>query len=258
MNNIHSTAIVSPKANIGNNNTIGPYAIIFDDVEIGNNCHIGPHATIYDGARIGNNVTIYQSVSVAHVPQDLKFSKEATLFIIDDNTTIHEFATLHRGTKETGLSRIGKNCLLMAYTHVAHDCVVGDNVIFANGVQIGGHVTVEDWAIIGGMTPVHQFCKVGKHCMIGGGFRVTQDVPPFILCAGEPIKYAGLNVIGLRRRGFSNQEIQDIKAAYTYIYNAGCNITQAKAKIVEELSGKKYIDEILGFIEKSKRGIIGK
>lgn len=258
MNNIHPTAIVSSKAKLGNNITVSPYAIIYDDVEIGDDCFIGPHVNVYDGARIGNSVTIYQSASIAHVPQDLKFSKEATLFIIGDNTTIHEFVTLHRGTKETGFSKVGKNCLLMAYSHVAHDCVIGDNVILANGVQIAGHVTVEDWAIIGGMTPVHQFCKVGKHCMIGGGFRITQDVPPFILGASEPIKYSGLNVIGLRRRGFSNQEIMDIKAAYTFIYNSGLNLSQAKTKIIEELSGKKYIDDILSFIENSKRGIIGK
>ena len=258
MNNIHPSAIVSPKAKIGDNNTIGPFVVIFDDVEIGNDCHIGPHATIYDGARIGNKVTIYQSVSVAHVPQDLKFSKEATQFIIGDNTTIHEFATLHRGTKETGFSKIGKNCLLMAYTHVAHDCVIGDNVIFANCVQIGGHVTVDDWAIIGGVSAVHQFCKIGKHCMIGGGFRAVQDVPPFILCGGEPLKYSGLNVVGLRRRGFTNEEIYGIKDAYTILYNQGLNYGQAKLKIAAELSDKKYTADILGFLEKSTRGIIGK
>lgn len=258
MNKIHTTAIVSDKAKIGSNNTIAPYAVIYDDVEIGDNCHIGPHVTIYDGARIGNNVTIYQSASIAHVPQDLKFSKESTLFIIGDNTTIHEFATLHRGTVETGYSKIGKNCLLMAYTHVAHDCVIGDNVIFSNGVQIGGHVTVEDWAIIGGMTPVHQFCKVGTHSMVGGGFRITQDVPPFILAASEPLKYAGVNIVGLRRRGFTNQEIQDLKTAYSYVYDKTMNVTQAKNKIKEELAGKKYIDAVLDFLDKSKRGIVGK
>ncbi|MFN3693428.1 MAG: acyl-[acyl-carrier-protein]--UDP-N-acetylglucosamine O-acyltransferase, partial [Ignavibacterium sp.] len=153
MNSIHPTAIVSPKAKLGDNNTIGPFAIIQDDVEIGNDCQIGPHAVIYDGARIGNKVKIKQSASIAHVPQDLKFGNEESVFIIGDNTVIHEFVTLHRGTKETRMSRIGKNCLLMAYSHVAHDCEIGDNVILANGVQIAGHVHIEDYAIIGGMTP---------------------------------------------------------------------------------------------------------
>lgn len=258
MNNIHPTAIVSKKANIGDNNTVDAFAVIQDDVQIGNDCYIGPHAVIYDGARIGNKVTIYQSASVAHVPQDLKFDKESTLFIIDDETTIHEFVTLHRGTKETGFSKIGKKCLLMAYVHIAHDCVIGDNVILSNGVQIGGHVTIGDWAIIGGMTPVHQFCKVGRHVMIGGGFRAVQDVPPFILAGAEPLKFAGLNLVGLRRRGFTNDEIYDLKKAYGYIYNSPLNMTQAKAKIAEELGGKKYIDEVLAFLEESKRGLIGR
>jgi UDP-N-acetylglucosamine acyltransferase len=258
MNNIHQTAIVSGKAKLGDNITAGPFSVIHDDVEIGDNCFIGPSVNIYDGARIGNNVTIYQSASIAHVPQDLKFDKEATLFIVGDNTTIHEFVTLHRGTKETGFSKIGQNCLLMAYTHVAHDCVIGDNVILSNGVQVGGHVTIDDFAIIGGTTPVHQFCHVGRHCMIGGGFRVTQDVPPFILAAEWPLQYKGLNVIGLRRRGFSNDEIQNLKTAYSLVYSNALNISQAKAKIKEDLGDKKYIDEVLNFLDNSKRGIIGK
>jgi len=258
MNNIHSSAIVSPKAKLGNNISIGPYAVIYDDVEIGDDCKIGPHAVIYDGARIGKNVTIYQAVSVAHVPQDLKFDKEATQFYIGDNTTIHEFVTLHRGTKETGFSRIGKNCLLMAYAHVAHDCVIGDNVILANSVQVGGHVTVGDWAIVGGCTPIHQFSKVGAHSMIGGGFRIIKDVPPFITAGGEPLKYAGLNVIGLRRRGFTNDEIYDIKKAYTILYNSGYNFSQAVKVIEQEMKDVKYIDVILNFISQSSRGILGK
>ncbi|MCK7519900.1 MAG: hypothetical protein MZV64_20325 [Ignavibacteriales bacterium] len=162
MQNIHPTAIVSPKAKLGENITVNAFAIIHDNVEIGNDCTIGPHAVLYNGARLGNRVKIHQAVSIAHVPQDLSFKNEDSLFIIEDDTTLHEFVTCHRGTKSTGFSKVGKNCLLMAYTHVAHDCVIGNNCILANGVQLGGHVHIEDYAIIGGMTPVHQFCKVGK------------------------------------------------------------------------------------------------
>ncbi len=256
MNNIHPTAFISEKAKIGENVTIGPFAVIYDDVEIGNDCKIGPHATIYDGARIGNNVTIYQSASIAHVPQDLKFSKESTQFYIGDNTTIHEFATLHRGTKETGESRIGKNCLLMAYSHVGHDVQIGDNCILANGVQIGGHVHIEDFVIIGGMTPVHQFSMIGKHAMVGGGFRVVQDVPPFVLAGGEPLRYSGLNVVGLRRRGFKNEEIETLKKAYHLIYNSGLNLTAGKEKVQTEFGDDPLVQSVLEFINKSKRSII--
>ena len=258
MTNIHRTAIVSSKAEIGSNVTIYPYAIVEDNVEIGNDCVIGPHAVIYNGARIGNRVKIHQSASIAHVPQDLKFSDEETFFIIDDDTTIHEFVTLHRGTKETGFSRIGKNCLFMAYSHVAHDTVVGDNCIIANGVQLAGHVILEDNVSIGGMTPVHQFCLVGRHSYIGGGFRITQDVPPFILAASEPLKFTGLNVIGLRRKGFSNENIAILKKAYNYIYDKSLNVTQAKNIIAQELGDNQYVKEVLDFLARSKRGLVGK
>jgi len=257
MSNIHPTAIVSGKAKLGKNISVGPYAIIEDDVEIGDETSIGPHAVIYNGARIGNKVTVHQAASIAHIPQDLKFGNEETFFYVGDNTVIHEYVTLHRGTKETGFSRIGSNCLLMAYSHVAHDTVVGDNCILANGVQLAGHVILEDYVIIGGLTPVHQFCNVGKHCMIGGGFRVTQDVPPFILSAGEPLKYSGLNLIGLRRRGFSNDDIMLLKKAYGYIYDHSLNVSQAKEKINAEIQNN-HVDSIIEFLAKSKRGIVGK
>lgn len=258
MNNIHPTAIVSPKAKLGDNLFVGPYAIIQDDVEIGNDCQIGPHAVIYNGARIGHRVKIKQAASVAHVPQDLKFSQEPSLFIIGDDTVIHEFVTLHRGTKETGKSEIGRNCLLMAYAHVAHDCIISDNVILANGVQIAGHVTVEKYAIIGGMTPVHQFCKVGQHCMIGGAFRAVQDVPPYILCGEMPLRYAGLNLVGLRRRGFNVEDINALKKAYSYIYDRSLNVSQALSRVEEELGMNDLVKNVIDFIRTSKRGIIGK
>ncbi|NUN08280.1 MAG: acyl-ACP--UDP-N-acetylglucosamine O-acyltransferase [Ignavibacteriaceae bacterium] len=258
MSSIHPTAIVSPEAKIGENVTISPFAIIQDDVEIGDGTFIGPSVCVYNGARIGNNVKIFQGASVAHRPQDLKFKDEQTFVYVGDNTTIHEFVTLHRGTEATRMTKVGKNVLLMAYSHIAHDTTIGDNCILANGVQIAGHVHVDDWAIIGGLSPVHQFCNVGKHVMIGGGFRAVQDVPPFILCAGEPLRFEGLNVVGLRRRGFSREQIELLKKVYNVIYSSHYNITQAKEKILNEFPPDPLIDDVLGFIAKSKRGLIGK
>lgn len=258
MTNIHPTAVVSSNAKIGNNVTVLQYAIVEGNVIIGDDCTIGPYAVIYNGARIGNRVRIHQSASVANVPQDLKFANEDSLFIIDDDTIVREFVTLHRGTKETGFSRVGKNCLLMAYSHVAHDTVVGDNCIIANGVQLAGHVVLEDNVSIGGLTPVHQFCLVGRHSYVGGGFRVTQDVPPFILAASEPLKFSGLNVIGLRRKGFSNEDIAVLKKAYGYIYSNSLNVSQAKKIIIEELGENQFVRELLDFLGRSKRGLIGK
>ena len=258
MNNIHPTAIVSNKASIGADIVIAPYAIIEDDTEIGNSCEIGPHAVIYNGARIGNKVKIKQAVSVAHVPQDLKFGGEDSVFIIGDNTVIHECVTLHRGTKETGKSQVGKNCLLMAYCHVAHDCSIGDNCILANSVQLGGHVHVEDWVILGGKASVHQFVIIGQHSMIGATSYINQDVPPYVIIAGTPAKYSGLNVIGLRRRGFSTEDIGSLKETYNYLYDKSLNVSQAQSKIDTELSDNKYVNNVLNFIEKSKRGIAGK
>ena len=257
MDQIHSTAVVSKKAKIADNITVGPYAVIEDDVEIGNDCNIGPHVVIYNGARIGNKVTIHQGASISHVPQDLKFENEETYLHIDDGTVVHEFATVHRGTKETGRTLVGKNCLLMAYSHVAHDNVIGDNCILANAVQLAGHVHIENFVILGGGVLVHQFSSIGQHSMVGGGYRIPQDVPPFTLMAGEPLRYSGLNVVGLRRRGFSNEDIQALKKAYSYIYDKSLNVSQAIVKVKSELNNK-YVDAVVEFIEKSKRGIVGK
>ncbi len=258
MNNIHPTAIVSSKAEIGFNNIIGPFTFIEDDVIIGNNCIIGSHVGIYNGARIGNNVKIYQSVSVANHPQDLKFKNEVTTFEIGDGTIVREFVTLNRGTAESGTSVIGKNCLLMAYAHIAHDCVVGNNCIIANSVQLGGHVKIGDWAILGGGSLVHQFCKIGEHVMLGGGYRVIADIPPFVTAAGDPLRYRGLNTIGLKRRGFSNNDIYKIKNIYSFIFSKGLNLSQAKQKIKEEFGNDEYAKAILSFLDKSTRGLIKK
>jgi len=258
MKTIHPTALVNPAAKLGENIIVGPYALIEADVEIGDDCIIGPHAVIYNGARIGNRVKIFQGASVANFPQDLKFAGEKSVFIIGDDTIIREFATLHRGTKETGKSAVGKNCLIMAYGHVAHDCSVGDNCIIANAVQIGGHSHIEDWVIIGGSTPVHQFSLVGEHSMIAGGIRITQDVPPYILTAHTPASFAGLNVIGLRRRGFKNEDIQILKEAYGLLYSKSLNVSQAVEVMKSKFGENVYVQKLIEFLRKSKRGIVGK
>ena len=255
---VHPTAIVSDKASLGSNIKIGPYALVEDDVEIGDDCEIGPHAVIYNGARVGNRVKIKQSASVSNVPQDLKFANEKSIFIIGDDTVVREFAALHRGTKETGLSSVGKNCLLMAYSHIPHDCTVGDNCIIANSVQIGGHSRIEDYVIIGGNTGVHQFTAIGEHSMVAATIMVSQDVPPFILAGRSPARYLGLNVVGLRRRGFQTEDIETIKNAYSLLYDKGMNVSQAVKVIEDELGSNIYVKKILEFIGKSRRGIVGK
>ncbi|KUO63279.1 acyl-[acyl-carrier-protein]--UDP-N-acetylglucosamine O-acyltransferase [bacterium BRH_c32] len=256
MNLIHPTSIVSPNAKLGENVKIGPFTIIHDDVEIGDNTEIASSAVLYDGARIGNNVKIFQGASIANKPQDLKFGDEKTYFYVGDNTTIREFVTLHRGTLATGKASVGKDCLIMAYAHVAHDCIIGDNCILSNAVQVGGHVHVGDWVIIGGLTAIHQFSKIGEHSMIGGSFKVSSDVPPYILAAGEPLRYHGLNVIGLRRRGFSNDDIATIKDCYHFLYHSGNNFSQAKEKIAAKYPDNIYAKKILDFFIDVKRAVI--
>ncbi len=255
--NIHSTAIVSPKAKLGENVQVAAYAIIEDDVEIGDGTIVGPHACIYDGGRIGKNVKIFQAAAVSNAPQDLKYAGEKTYFHVGDNSVIREFATLHRGTIDTNNSRIGENCLIMAYVHVAHDCVIGNNCIVANSVQIAGHVTVGDWVIIGGGSLVHQFGVVGEHAMIQGGMSVAADIPPYVMAANTPIKYSGLNVIGLRRRGFSNDDIQLLKDAYKMFYFSGLNTTDAKNELDEKFDNQ-YVNKIVEFLNASKRSILKK
>lgn len=256
MVNIHPTAIVSPKAKLGNNITIGPYSVVYDNVEIGDDCKIDSHVVIYDGARIGSRVKISQGASVSNVPQDLKFGDEITYFYIGDDTVIREFVTLHRGTHATGKSVVGKNCLIMAYCHVAHDCSLGDNIIMANSANLGGHCEIDDWVIIGGLSGIHQFSKIGKHAMIATSSKVSSDVPPYTLVSGLPARFEGINKVGLRRRGFTNEQIEDIKETYRLLYLAGLNFTQAKEKIKTELGHKEVTIGIMEFIEKSNRGIV--
>ena len=258
MSNIHPSAIVSPNAKLGENVIVEPFAWIHDNVEIGNNCWIGPHVIIYDGARIGNEVKIYQSASISQQPQDKKYNNEETFCFIGDKSRIHEFATIHRGTSGTGKTTLGKSVLIMAYAHVAHDCVIGDNCILANAVQLGGFTQVDDWAIIGGSVPVHQFVKIGKHVIVGGGTKIGKDIPPFIMAAGEPIKYYGLNLVGLKRRGFTSDQLEKIKTIYKIIYDSHLNFSQAKNKLVNEMPEDILAKEVVDFMNRSTRGLIGK
>lgn len=256
MSEIHKTAIIADGAQIGQNVQIDPYAFIDADVVIGDNCHIHSSVRIYGGARLGNNVKVFPSATIAGEPQDLKFGGERTLLSIDENTVIREFAALHRGTGEGGETRIGKNCLIMAYAHVAHDCVIGDNVILVNSVNLAGHVEVEEYAIIGGVVPVHQFVRIGRHCMVGGGFRVPKDVPPYIMAGGYPLAYAGLNSIGLRRRGFKREDIDAMKQAYKYLFASTMNTSQALEHISETMEVTEPIRNIIEFVKQSKRGLL--
>lgn len=247
---------ISNKAKIGNNVSVKDFTIIEDDVVIGNNVEIGSNVYIANGARIADNVKIHHGAVVSTVPQDLKFSGEDTVFEIGEGTVIREYATLNRGTKESGKSSLGKNCFIMAYTHIAHDCHIGNNVIIANSVQMGGHVEIGDWAIIGGIVPIHQFTKIGIHVMIGGGFRTVKDVPPYALAGNSPLKFEGINTVGLRRRGFTNKQISDIKTAYDIIYYSGYNVSDAVKKINESGSISDEVKIILKFIAESKRGLV--
>jgi UDP-N-acetylglucosamine acyltransferase len=253
---IHKTAIVDPRAELASDVEVGPFSIIEGDVHIGEGSKIYSHVLIADGARIGKQCVIHHSAAIATVPQDLKFAGEKTTLEIGDHTVIREFCDLNRGTTNRKKSVIGNHNFIMAYTHVAHDCFLGDNVILANGVQLAGHVTVEDYVIIGGLVPIHQFCSIGKHAFIGGGYRVPQDVPPYILAAGEPMGYKGLNVIGLRRRGFSSETIRALQSCYRLIYQSKLNRSQALQAVRQEVPDIPEVQAVIAFIEASERGII--
>jgi UDP-N-acetylglucosamine acyltransferase len=249
-------ANVHPEAKIGNNVTIEPFATVQKDAVIDDGCWIGPTAVIWDGSRLGKNVKVYPGASVSSIPQDLKFSGEKTETHIGDNTVIRECVTISRGTTDKFKTVIGKNCLLMAYVHVAHDCLIGNNCILVNAVQVAGHVTIDDWAIIGGASALHQFVKVGAHVMVSGGSLVRKDIPPFTKAAREPLTYAGINTIGLRRRGFSSEKITEIQEIYRYIFLKGMNNSKALEIVETEIPGSSERDYILDFIKKSERGIM--
>ena len=247
---------VSNKAKIGTNVTIGDFTVIKDDVIIGNNVTIGSNVIIDDGARISDNVKLHHGAVISTIPQDLKFGGEVTTLEIGKNTVVREYATLNRGTKANGKTVVGKNCLLMAYSHVAHDCVVGDNAIIANSGNLGGHVEVGNWAIVGGLVAVHQFVKIGAHTLLAGFTKAVKDVPPYIIAGSNPMKYEGVNVIGLKRRGFTQEQIDSIKEFYRLLYKSGLNISDAVKEIKYVQPQTKETDLIIEFISKSTRGIL--
>ena len=249
-------AYIHPNAEIADNVVIEPFVTIDQDVVIGKGTRIASNVTILPGSRIGKNCNIFPGAVIGAVPQDLKFRGEYTTVEIGDNNTIREMVTVNRGTASKGKTIIGNNNLLMAYVHVAHDCVVGSNIILGNNTQLAGEVIVDDWAIISGITGVHQFCHIGSHVIIGGGSHVRKDVPPFIKASREPLSYVGINSIGLRRRNFSNDKIREIQDIYRYIYQKGLNTSQAVEIIEAEMPASQERDEILLFVKDSKRGVI--
>lgn len=249
-------ANVHPDARIGKNVIIEPFATVQKDVTIDDGSWIGPGAIVWEGARLGKNVKIYPGASVSSIPQDLKFAGEQTETIIGDNTVIRECVTISRGTTDKMQTVIGKNCLLMAYVHVAHDCIIGNNCILVNTVQVAGHVTIDDWAIIGGASALHQFVKVGAHVMVSGGSLVRKDIPPFTKAAREPLTYAGINSVGLKRRGFSIEKITEIQEIYRYIFMQGYNNSKALELIETELPASEERELIVKFIRSSERGIM--
>lgn len=253
---ISPLAHIDPKASIGKNVHIDPFTMIEENVVIGDNTWIGPNVTIFSGARIGKNCKIFPGAVIAGIPQDLKFQGEESTVMIGDNTTIRECVTISRGTVEKQTTVIGSDCLLMAYVHVAHDCVIGSHVIIANSVQIAGHVSIDDWAIVGGSSAVHQFVKIGMHSMVSGGSLVRKDVPPFTKAAREPLSYAGVNSLGLRRRGFSSESISHIQEVYRYLFLNSLNNSKALEEIEVNLPATKERDEILNFIRSSERGVM--
>jgi UDP-N-acetylglucosamine acyltransferase len=253
---IQPLAYVHPQAKVANNVIIDPFVTIEKNVEIGEGTWIGHHATIMEGARIGKNCRIFPGAVISAIPQDLKFDGEETTVEIGDNTTIREFVTVNRGTKASYKTVIGKNCLLMAYVHVAHDCVIGNNVILANAATLAGHIEIDDFAIVGGLAAVHQFVKIGAHSMISGGGMARKDIPPYTKAAREPLSYVGVNSIGLRRRGFTNEQINQIQEIYRIIYRKNYNVSQAVNIIEADVPATPERDEILTFINSSARGIM--
>lgn len=249
---------VHPNAKIAKNVEIGPYSYIAENVEIGEGTWIGPSVTIFDYVKIGKNCKIFPGAVVGAIPQDLKFDGEVTYVEIGDNTVIRECATINRGTAASGkmMTKVGNNCLIMSYAHIAHDCCVGNNVILVSYVGIAGETDIDDWAIIGGASAAHQFSKIGTHAMLSGGSLVSKDVPPYALAGHRPLAFCGINVIGLRRRGFSNEQIERIKEIYKLIYNSGMNRTEACIAVEKEIQDCPEKDIILKFIRSSKRGII--
>lgn len=257
MANISPLAQIHPDATIGTGVTIGPFCFIDKNVHINDGTWIAPNVTIFEGANIGKNCRIFPGAVIAAIPQDLKFEDEDTRVVIGDRTTIRECATIHRATKQSWQTTVGSDCLLMAYTHIAHDCMIGNNVILANAVNLAGHVCIEDYAILEGMVAVQQFMRIGAHSFVAGGTLVRKNVPPFVKAAREPISYAGINKVGLERRGFAKETIQNLHDIYHLLFVKGYSLAKALEYIEKDLANTPEKEAILTFIvEKSPKGII--
>ncbi|MBQ1724905.1 MAG: acyl-ACP--UDP-N-acetylglucosamine O-acyltransferase [Muribaculaceae bacterium] len=254
--NIHPLSAVHPDAHLGEGVQVGPFVTIDANVEIGEGTIIDAGAVIHSGARIGKNCHIHSNAVVSDIPQDLKFQGEDTITIIGDGTTVRECATIHRGTASRGKTVVGNNCLIMAYSHVAHDCVLANNIIMSNAVQVAGEVEIGDFAVLGGGTLVHQFTRIGPHVMIQGGSQVTKDLPPFSLIGRNPICFEGVNAVGLRRRGFTLEQINAIQSVYRMFYQSKLNVAPTIEKIIEELPASRERDIITEFIAASTRGVV--
>jgi UDP-N-acetylglucosamine acyltransferase len=249
-------AYVHPGAKIAKNVVIEPFTTIHNNVVIGEGTWIGSNVTIMEGARIGKNCSIFPGAVISAIPQDKKFDDEDTITVIGDNTTVRECVTINRGTTDRMKTVIGKNCWIMAYCHIAHDCIVGDNCIFSNNSTLAGHINVGDHVVLAGMTAIQQFCSIGRHAFVTGGSLVRKDVPPFVKAGREPLSYVGINSIGLRRRGFTTDKIREIQDIYRILYQKNYNNSQAVAIIEAEMQATAERDEILEFIKNSQRGIM--
>ena len=247
---------IHPDAKIGKGVTIEPFSMIYNNVEIGDGTWIGPNVTIFPGARIGKNCKIFPGAVISAIPQDVNFRGEETTTEIGDNCTIRECVTINRGTVDKMRTAIGNNCLLMAYVHVAHDCILGNNIILANNVTLAGHVQIDDWAILEGLVAVQQFIKIGAHAFLAGGSLVRKNVPPYTKAAREPLQYVGINSVGLRRRGYTNETVLEIEDIYRTLFVKGLNVANALTAIEQEAPSSKEKEEILNFIRESKDGIM--
>lgn len=253
---VHPTAIISPKAELSEGVQIGPYAIVGDDVSIGRNTIVGSHTVIEGCANIGENCHIFQFCSLGAAPQDLRYKGEETALIIGNNNTIREFVTIHRATSvDRAATVIGNHNLVMAYSHIAHNCFLGNHIVMANSANLAGHVRVDDYAVIGGLTGILQFVSIGAHCMVGGASAVTKDVPPFVMVAGNHARLYGLNLIGLRRRGFDPKSIAALKDAHQILFRSSLTVERALAKIRAELPDLPEVRQLIDFVQNSKKGV---
>jgi UDP-N-acetylglucosamine acyltransferase len=252
---VHPTALIDPSAELAPGVVVGPYSIVGPGVRVGARTRIGSHVLIERDTTVGEECTLHQGAVLGTDPQDLKYMGEPTVLVVGDRTVIREYASLNRGTIASGVTRVGSDCMLMAYTHVAHDCHLGNHVILSNAVNMAGHVSIGDWAIVGGLTPIHQFVRIGAHAFVGGATRVAKDVPPYVKAAGSPMELYGLNSVGLQRRGIPDDVRRELKRAYRLFFASNHNVAQALARAREELRALPEVEVFLSFFENTERGV---